>query len=45
LIIEEEITLINEGMPEGQVLRVGEVLETIDQTILGASTGPSGGGS
>ena len=44
MIIAEEITLRSEGLNEGQVLRVGEVLETIDQTILGAMTGPSGGG-
>jgi hypothetical protein len=44
MIIAEEITLRNEGMSEGQVLRVGEVLESIDQTILGIGTGPSGGG-
>jgi hypothetical protein len=44
MIIAEEITLRSEGMNEGQVLRVGEVLETIDQTILGESIGSSGGG-
>ena len=44
MIIAEEITLRSEGMNEGQVLRVGEVLEMIDQTILGARIGPTGGG-
>jgi hypothetical protein len=45
MIIAEEETLRIEGMSEGQVLRVGEVLETIDDTILGSQIGASGGGS
>jgi hypothetical protein len=50
-IIEEEVTLVNEGMPLGQVLRFGEALNdfllaSILQTDLGtgsATGGPTGG--
>ena len=48
LIIEEEVTLLNEGVPIGPVLQIGRVLNsylftTILQKIVGAGTGPAGG--
>jgi hypothetical protein len=50
LILEEEVTLVTEGMPISQVIQVGEglndiLLGSILQTELGSGVGASGGGA